>query len=176
MTRPAASVLLELRQRVIEVTVAGGRIRLRAPAGQKVSRTLQQAVAANKADIMGVVTTAPWLLDAPLSVFAQCKVAVEVHAPGLPETIWFASDADQVDRLVEQGVRRGRIWDSGELTKLWAAGPPSHDEILAIAKGKLWSNGVLTDVEMQPAPPATQGAEPVQGTLNLGVTRPPEVD
>ncbi|MGH9867084.1 MAG: hypothetical protein ACREAA_02825 [Candidatus Polarisedimenticolia bacterium] len=162
MTRPAAGIILELRQRDIEVTVAGGRIHLKAPAGQKIPRTLQQGVADNKAHLMEVLTTAPWLVEAPLSVFAQCHVALEVHVPGLPETIWFASDAAQVDRLLGEGIRRGRIWTPDELQKLWAWGPPSNEQALAVARAKLWSNGEVSDVgRAEEAPPTTTpDAEP----------------
>src|SRR5262245_51980724 len=103
MRQPTSTILIELRERAIQASVANGRILLRAADGQQIPRSLQTEVAANKGALVEVLTTAPWLVEAPLSVFAQCQVAVEVFVPGLPETLWFASDAGQADRLVAEG-------------------------------------------------------------------------
>jgi hypothetical protein len=150
----------------VEVRLEGDRVHLVGTG--PMPPALSAAMARIEADVLALLRTGSVTLQAPLSTFATLRVAVEVHVPGLADTLWFASDAAQVDRLLQGGIRRGRIWTPDELARLWAWGPPSHEQVLAIAKGKLWSNGVLTDVEMQPAPPAARNAEPAQAAL----TRP----
>ncbi|MGH9867070.1 MAG: hypothetical protein ACREAA_02750 [Candidatus Polarisedimenticolia bacterium] len=174
MTAP--SLLRTLCATGVAIRLEGDRVYL-VPGPAGVPHEMEARLRKVESDVVSLLRTGSWMLQAPLPIFAQCQVAIEIHVPDLPETIWFASDAAQVERLIREGVRRGGIWTAEELSQLWAAGPPPFDEVVGIARTKLAFNSVLTDVGRRaPTAPATTAAEPTQASLDLGIARPPEVD
>ncbi len=82
------------------------------------------------------VTAVTKLLEMSLEEFSQQENGIEVRVPWLAKTIWFVPGIDGVERLLAEGIRRGRIWTAAELEDLYSIEDPSKDEIRSIAKLK----------------------------------------
>ena len=162
-------LLLEIQSAGMEVQLDGDRIRL-VTGKKRVSPRLELQVQKLEKELLGLLRTESWLVQAPLHVFAQCRVALEVFVPDLPETLWFVSDAEQVDRIVAREVRRGRIWTAEELRELMAAPGMTPEDAVAIVRAKMAFDATVTDVRPDPRsdkPPIAE-VQPEQKNLDLG--------
>ena len=106
-----------------------------------------QTVHTNRGSVGSDLETVGHLLAMPLGVFAREGQLLEVRVPWLTVTLWFApTDADG-ERLVQEGISRGRIWTPRELDDLLScAGGLNADQVKAVALAKLELGGDVVEV------------------------------
>jgi hypothetical protein len=168
-------LLKELCERGLWLRVEGDRIGF-APK-ELVTPELLDALRELKREVLDLLRWETCFLEAPLSVFGQSELRVELHVAGLAETIWFASNQSQVELLLQEGVARGRIWQAEEIRILWAW-DGDHQQVLQVIKSKLAFNSILTQVGTRPAAchARPRASDPAEANLDLGIGRPSEVD
>ena len=81
----------------------------------KAALTRLRAAPADPATVAG-------LLEMPLDVFAREGQPIELRVRRLDVTLWMVPSARDGDRLMAEGVSRGRIWTAGELIQFMALG------------------------------------------------------
>lgn len=106
-------------------------------------------------------TTKAPLPDMPLSQFEVEGVPLQIAVPGLSETLWFVPDGQDAFRLVNRGMRRGRVWTAAELRVVAALPEASQQELLTLARLKARFDGDVVEVlEPEPDPAAPGNPEP----------------
>jgi len=102
---------------------------------------------------------------------AQC--CLEVQVPGLGDTLWFVPTDHDVDRLVAEGISRGRVWTAKELRTLITAPRLAHEDALSIARTKLAFDATVEGplVDRRPASPELPD-EPKDEQQNLDLGSP----
>jgi hypothetical protein len=86
------------------------------------------------------------LLAMSLDVFARADALLEVRVPWLDGTLWMVPTDQDGDRLMAEGVSRGRIWTAGELIQLMAFGDRTPETAKTITHAKLAVDGQITEV------------------------------
>ncbi len=86
------------------------------------------------------------LLKMPLDVFARDGQPIEVRVPWLGVTLWMVPNDQDGDRLMAEGVSKGRIWTAGELIQLMAIGDRTPETVKTITHAKLAVGGEITEV------------------------------
>lgn len=71
---------------------------------------------------------------------------LEVQVPWLEVTLWFVPTDNDVQRLMAEGVRRGRIWTSGELMQLLTIADRTPETANTITYAKLATDGDIVAV------------------------------
>ena len=142
---PVTEILADLGHRGAQVRADGDRLRFRAPIGA-VSAEVRKTLARHKSDLLAQLHREEWLLSLPLSQFARQDCFLKVSVPGLAEPLWFASGQAEVDTLLSEGIRRGRIWTATELSDLCTDPAPTQKEVVSIARVKLKFSATIVDV------------------------------
>src|ERR1700730_13548349 len=86
------------------------------------------------------------LLTMPLDIFAREDQLLEVGVPWLPVTLWFVPSEADGERLVRQGIGRGRIWTARELDDLVSCAGLGPDQVKVVALAKIEFDGTVVDV------------------------------
>ena len=139
MNNPAArTLLLDLSQRKVAVSVEAGRLRVTAPKGV-VTEKLQDELKHYKPEIVALLQQQEQVLDMSLDEFAQGGLQVELRVPGCKQTIWWVSTSRNAEKLMQDGIGRGRIWTAEELRRVWDMGSleQEHAQTLARIKAQL---------------------------------------
>jgi hypothetical protein len=76
---------------------------------------------------------------------ARLDQAVEVRMDWAPVPLWFVEDDVAAERLVAEGIPRGRTWTTHELVRLLAIPGISPAGARRLARVKLELDGVLDD-------------------------------
>jgi hypothetical protein len=92
-------------------------------------------------------------LAMPLDMFALAGASLEVRVPWLDVTLWMVPTDRDGDRLMAEGVSRGRIWTAGELMQLMAIGDQTPEIVRTIAHAKLAVGGEIIEVRPRGAYP-----------------------
>lgn len=92
----------------------------------------------------------------------------------MSETLWFVSGSEEVQQLLSEGIRRGRIWSADELRRICQEPGLTHEEVVGIARARQVFNAEILEVipaesEVPPIdlPNEPAAAEPVQQSLDL---------
>ena len=136
---------MELGRRDIRLDVSGNQLRYDAPCGA-LTPEIRNQLSQCKKQLLEFLTLGRWLVEAPLSAFAECQCLIEIAVPGLKETTWLVSGRSETRRLIEQGIHRGRIWTAAEMFELSCCESATDREISLIAKLKLATNAEVESV------------------------------
>jgi hypothetical protein len=94
------------------------------------------------------VTEVTEILDMSISRFAQAGRAVEVRVPWLDDTLWWVSGLEQVKRLLDRGVSRGRILTAGELANLGKVTGTHLNDAIRLVRMKAAFGATLLSVDL----------------------------
>ena len=131
--------MADLRPRVEQLVgrLAGGRDR---GAGRPAGGTVAD-LRPGDADFAETVAR---LVAMPLDRYAHEGAPLEIQVPWLGQTLWFVPDERQSEAMINEGVRRGRIWTAEELMRVVPV--PTRDVVQTIAIAKLTLDGDVTEV------------------------------
>ncbi len=77
---------------------------------------------AEMAERLGFAEVVAGLLGMPLDRFAEAGQVIEVRVPWWPEPLFFVPSEPAAERLVSEGISRGRVW-TGSRRRAFAWGP-----------------------------------------------------
>ena len=97
---------------------------------------IQETLHEMKSDLLAALSLEQQILDMSLGDFAQQNQAIEVKVEWLEDTLWFVPCPSHVQALLDEGVRRGRIWTSRELADLMSISRMPRGDLVNIAKFK----------------------------------------
>ena len=129
----ARALLRDLRLRGVRLAPRGDRVHVEAPAGA-VSSAARERLAAVKAEVLAQLTVEERFIGMSCSEFGRQRFAVEIRIPGVDGTIWLAPQPVDAARLVSEGIGRGRIFTSRELTDLLSIEALTPDDFQKIAR------------------------------------------
>jgi hypothetical protein len=87
------------------------------------------------------------LLGMPLDQYAKEGAPLEIRVLWLPETtLWFVPDLRHAQKLMPEGIGRGRIWTAQELMDLMATRGLTPEQVSLVAVAKLTFDGTLSEV------------------------------
>ncbi len=161
MRAVANSLLDDLRNRGVDVRVRGDRLIVDAPRGV-LSDYDRAALSTTKPLLVERLALETKLLDMSLEEFGSEGFSIQIRVPWLDETLWWVPRSEHVDILVQQGVSRGRVYTSSELTNLTNlldAGAESPD-VQGIARLRLTLDATIVGVEEAAEPPAVSVPPP----------------
>jgi hypothetical protein len=99
-------------------------------------------------------------LAMPLDIFALAGASLKMRVPWLHVTLWMVPTVQDADRLMAEGVSRGRIWTAGELIKLMAIGDRTPETVKTLTHAKMAVDGAITEVRRRAS------ADPDERTLS----------
>lgn len=147
MTEAAYKVFVR-KLRLDGVVLEGDRDRLRvnSPKGVVTSR-IEETLRELKPDLLELLSLEQRIVDMSLSDFEQQNHAIEVRVTWLEDTLWFVPHPDHIRILLNDGVRRGRIWTSRELADLMSLSKMPRRDLMNIASFKAAFGAEIVTVE-----------------------------
>jgi hypothetical protein len=131
----ALVLVRELRRKGVTLVLSGDRIVLEAPSGA-ITPEHRETLRAAKLELVRVLEKEGQVLEMSLREFEQHGCPIEVTVPWLEHTLWFVPRADDVGKLMAEGVGRGRIWTTRELRDLLSIPAICRDDIHNIGRLK----------------------------------------
>lgn len=111
-------------------------------------------------------------LEASAERFRQRHLMVEFQVPGSQASLWLVAGPEEVQTLMAEGVKAGRIWTVAEMVDFLQAPGMTSEEALKVARLRQVFNATIVDIRpaepTEQAPQPDEAREPEQRDLDLG--------